>query len=57
MCPYTCICDIIKGILGKIGTYIVKDRFRNIDLIEKIECNILFIHGKKDSLISYEHSI
>ena len=32
-------------------------RFANIDLIEKIKCPIFFIHGQKDTLVPYSHSI
>ena len=34
----------------------VEKIFKSIDYIEKIKCPILFIHGTKDSLISYHHS-
>ena len=34
----------------------VEKIFKSIDFIENIKCPILFIHGIKDSLISYHHS-
>ncbi len=32
-------------------------RFVNIDIIDKITCPIFFIHGQKDNLVPYTHSI
>jgi hypothetical protein len=57
MCPYTCIGDVVKDIVGPLGKFFVQDRFRNIDYIRKVSCDILFIHGKEDKLIEYKHSI
>ena len=54
--PYTCIRDLVQCMYGKFFAYIVKDRFRNIDKIEFIECPALFIHGKKDKLIGHNLS-
>lgn len=36
--------------------WIVSERFRNIDEIEKVECPILLIHGKNDNLININNS-
>ncbi len=33
-----------------------KDEFKSIDFIPYVTCNVLFIHGKNDRLISYKHS-
>jgi fermentation-respiration switch protein FrsA (DUF1100 family) len=32
-------------------------RFRNIDIINKVTCPLLLIHGQKDNLIPFSHSI
>jgi len=37
--------------------FLVADRFRNIDIIENVTCPLLIIHGQKDKLIPYKHSI
>lgn len=34
-----------------------KIRFSNIDYIKKVNCPILFIHGQKDELIPFEHTM
>lgn len=34
----------------------VRDRFRNIDKIDKVRCPSFFIHGMRDTLISYKQS-
>ncbi|EGR31280.1 hypothetical protein IMG5_114380, partial [Ichthyophthirius multifiliis] len=57
MCPYTCIGDVVRDIIGPFGKFLVQDRFRNIDFIQKVSCDILFIHGKDDKLINFKHSI
>ncbi len=36
---------------------VVTDRFKNIEELEKAKCPCLFLHGKKDKIISYKHSI
>jgi esterase/lipase len=33
-----------------------EDKFKSIDLIPDVTCNVLFIHGKNDRLISYQQS-
>jgi hypothetical protein len=35
----------------------LSDRFRNIDLIGEVRAPTLFLHGKKDDLISYQQSV
>jgi fermentation-respiration switch protein FrsA (DUF1100 family) len=36
---------------------LVRERFINEELISKVTCSILIIHGKKDNLIPVEHSL
>ena len=35
----------------------VADRFNNIDIINNVTCPLLLIHGQKDNLIPFSHSI
>lgn len=56
MSPYTSIKEAVKDIAGSWATYLVADRFKNIEEIEKVKCPCFFVHGKKDKLIPYEHS-
>jgi fermentation-respiration switch protein FrsA (DUF1100 family) len=37
--------------------FIIAERFRNIDIINKVTCPLLLIHGQKDNLIPFSHSI
>ncbi|CAG9334347.1 unnamed protein product [Blepharisma stoltei] len=36
--------------------FFLKDRFKNVNLMKKIQCPILLLHGKKDPLIVYHNS-
>lgn len=56
MSPYTSVQDIVSDYVSKYLSWIVKDRFRNIDLIKKVVCPTLFIHGLNDQVISISHS-
>lgn len=56
MSPYTSIRDAVRDIAGNWATYLVAERFKNIEEIEKVKCPCFFVHGKKDKLIPYEHS-
>lgn len=56
--PYTSIGDVTKNMVGKlISNIFVKNRFQNIKKIPHVECPILLIHGMKDDLVPYEHSV
>ena len=60
--PFKSIKEFVKTLFPKIGLgYIlkglIKERFNNFENISKIKSPILFIHGKKDNLIPYQHSI
>ena len=56
--PFTSIGDIGQK---KYPIYPVKfltlDKFDNLSKIDKILSPLLIIHGKKDEVISYQHSI
>ncbi len=36
---------------------IIKDRFPNLSRMDKIKCPVLFIHGQKDDIVPFQHSI
>ncbi len=44
------------GKVGSVASKIVKERFENIQRIKEIECPLFLLHGKKDTLIPYDHS-
>jgi hypothetical protein len=53
MSAYTSIRNAAQAMVGFLAG-VVKERFRNIDLIEKVRCPVFFIHGLADSLIPSE---
>ena len=57
MSPYISIKEAVKDIVGKWATYLIAERFRNIDEIAKTKCPCFFIHGENDRLIPSSHSI
>lgn len=56
MSPYTSIRSVVKDIAGSWASYLVAERFENINEIPKAKCPCFFIHGKKDRLIDVEHT-
>ena len=54
--PFKSIRETANSILGPFK-FIVADRFKNIDIIPKTTCPLLLIHGQKDNLIPFSHSI
>ena len=56
MSPFKSIREIVKEQAGPLLQYVISDRFRNIDAIEKVRCPTFIVHGQKDTLISFRHS-
>eukprot|EP00347_Sterkiella_histriomuscorum_P012039 403370124 len=56
MSPFKSIRDIVLGQAGKLASQLINDRFRNIDLIDKVTCPTFIVHGQRDTLISCSHS-
>jgi len=54
--PFTSICNVVKSLVGFVSLFI-KDRFVNISLIDKVACPVLFIHGQKDNIVPFTHTI
>ena len=44
--PYTSIRGIVKNMFGTLSQYIIKERFSNIEMMEKINCPTFILHGK-----------
>jgi len=53
---FTGIKDIVKNNYGSLVSYLVAERFENIEKVKKVSCPLLLIHGKYDELIPPEHS-
>lgn len=54
--PFKSIQETAASIVG-IFKFLIADRFKNYELISKVTCPTLFIHGQNDNLISFSHSI
>ena len=57
MSGYTSIRAVASSIAGNLLKYFVKERFRNIDRIKRVETPVFIVHGQSDTLIPYEQSI
>ncbi|EGR30556.1 hypothetical protein IMG5_129420 [Ichthyophthirius multifiliis] len=53
---FTSLRDVAKKFVGSFISKIVQNGFQNIDLIDKILCPILIIHGKNDKLVPVKHA-
>jgi len=57
MSAFTSIRDIIKDQMGNYLQYLVRDRFNNLEKMGKVRSPTFIVHGLKDNLISYHHSL
>lgn len=55
--PFTSLRDASKDMLGNILGGVLKERFTNLKKIPQVKSPCLFIHGKKDKMIPYSHSV
>ena len=56
MSAYTSIKEAARNIAGRVGKLLVKERFRNIDLIAQVFSPTFLMHGQQDNIIPYHHS-
>jgi len=54
--PFKSIRDTVGSLVGSLK-FLVAERFKNIEVIKKVTCPSLFIHGQKDVLVLCTHSI
>ena len=54
---FTSIRNAAQNLVGGFLKYFISDRFNSIEYIKKVTCPIMFIHGRKDTLISFQHSL
>lgn len=59
MSPFMSIKDAAKDLFGWGGfmNWMVIERFRNIEYIAQAKCPCFFMHGLKDTLIPFNHSV
>lgn len=54
---FTSIRAAAESLVGNFLKMLVNERFTSIEYIKNVTCPILFIHGQKDALIPFTHSI
>lgn len=54
--PFASVKDLAKQHVGKIGTFLAKEQYNNLENIEGVECPVFIVHGQQDSLIACVHS-
>ena len=57
MSPFKSLREVARDRVGHLLSFLLAERFSNIELIEKVRCPVLIIHGPKDRVIGIEHSI
>lgn len=57
MSPFTSIRAVAKHLGGNLAKFLVKERFNNVEFIANVRCPVLFIHGKKDTLIPHTQAM
>ena len=56
MSPYTSLRSVVRSLTGSVISYLVAERFRNIDFMPKITCPTFIVHGQEDTLIPFSQS-
>ncbi len=54
MSTFTSVVDMSRGFL--VPGFLVKDPFKSIEVVKKLDIPILIIHGRHDDLIPYKHA-
>lgn len=49
--------EVAQNIAGSVTKLVISDIFKSISIIDQVKCPALFIHGKKDELIPFSHSV
>ena len=57
VCPFASISQVVADKIGVFASYLLSERFKNIEAVKKVHGPLLIIHGKDDSIIPYQHSI
>eukprot|EP01017_Pseudomicrothorax_dubius_P046108 TRINITY_DN8078_c0_g1_i1.p1 TRINITY_DN8078_c0_g1~~TRINITY_DN8078_c0_g1_i1.p1 ORF type:complete len:320 (-),score=35.52 TRINITY_DN8078_c0_g1_i1:78-1037(-) len=56
MSPYTSIKGVVNDLFGTVGSFLIQERFNNLEEMRFVICPTLLVHGRMDELISYRHS-
>jgi len=55
--PFTSIRAMAKEYVGSALQYLIAERFDNAKQLKSSKCPIFLIHGKKDDIVPYTHSV
>jgi pimeloyl-ACP methyl ester carboxylesterase len=55
--PFLSLKKIAEDIYGRCASCILTDTFDNAPIAQALTCPLLIIHGLKDTLVPYHHSI
>ncbi|ETO04828.1 hypothetical protein RFI_32568 [Reticulomyxa filosa] len=56
VCPFSSISKVVSDKIGTWASYLLSDRFDNLERIGQIHGPLLIIHGSNDSIIPCDHS-
>lgn len=56
MTAYVSIREVVASLAGRMASWLVHERFRNIENIRDVKCPTFLIHGLRDTLIPPTHS-
>lgn len=57
VCPFASISQVVADKIGVFASYLLSERFKNVEAVKNVHGPLLIIHGKDDSIIPYQHSI
>ena len=57
MSPFTSIRAMAKRYVGSALKFLIAERFENANQLKNSRCPIFLIHGKKDDIVPYTHSV
>ena len=49
--PYTSLRSAVKSVVGSLAALLVKERFDNLSLMDKVACPTLIVHGQLDQML------
>ena len=55
--PFLSIREVVKDLYCDLFSWLLKEKFDNKERIKRVECACLIIHGLKDEIIPYKHSV
>lgn len=54
--PFKSVREAAASLTFNLLAKFIKDKFKNIDLMDKVGCPLLIIHGQKDTIVPVSHS-